>query len=87
MKTGFASYHLAGRMMKSRRRERKRERATAREESRGRGGIFQWGFWGILSEDVSWLYSQLRAPFSVYFSFTEAFTAVAKGGRAAGRRQ
>lgn len=42
---------------------------------------------GILSEVLSWLHTQLQAPFSVNSSFTEVFTAEAKGGRSAGRRQ
>lgn len=42
---------------------------------------------GVLSGLSSWLHTQLQTPFSVNFSFTKVFTAVAKGGRSAGRRQ
>lgn len=85
-----AAYHLAGRMMKSSRSALKGGSTGGESEGRRNCGEKQQNkkyIVVVLSEVSSWLYTQLQGLFSVSLSFTEAFTAVAKGERPAGRGQ
>lgn len=82
LKTGvMAAYHRAERMMKSRQRERRRCRAGRVRRAAAKRQKNEEPLGGLVLD----LESASGSPPSL--SFTEAFTAVVKGVRAAGRGQ